>query len=66
MSDPSLPHGDNLDVIARDTEVGTAFARFDLHFDSVECRLRGMITPSGGLQAVYREAFEIPASEPHG
>jgi hypothetical protein len=48
LSDPSAPHGDNLDVIARDTEVGTAFARFDLHLDSVDCRLRGMITPSGG------------------
>ncbi len=46
ISDPSTPHGSILDVIARDTEVGTAFARFDLHLDSVDCRLRGMITPS--------------------
>jgi hypothetical protein len=47
ISDPMAPHGDNLQVIARNTEVGTAFARFDLHLDSVNCRLRGMITPSG-------------------
>lgn len=48
VSDSMAPHGDNLDVIARNTEVGTAFARFDLHLSSVDCRVRGMITPSGG------------------
>jgi hypothetical protein len=46
ISDSMAPHGDNLDVIARNTEVGTAFASFDLHLSIADCRLKGMITPS--------------------
>jgi hypothetical protein len=46
-SDSSTLHGVTLDVVARNTEAGPTFARFDLHIETASCKVRGMITPSG-------------------
>jgi hypothetical protein len=42
----SGPHKADLDVIARDTAVSSAFGRFDLHLEAPACELQGMYIPS--------------------
>lgn len=42
----SGPHKADLDVIARDTAVSSAFGRLDVHLEAPACELRGMYIPS--------------------